>query len=114
MNSNAKTSVEIRKSAKGFPTTPAVIDVHEWRVLYKSLLKKFPKGKVPYKELGKVDDYYLTRAGGLELYKVKQGEASLTKTARAVKALEKWFELQDSARIKKRVANQGLVIPEKS
>jgi hypothetical protein len=109
MNGKCKTRVEIRNYSKAAESTPAVVDVHEWRILYAKLLLKFPKGKVPYKELGKKDSYYLTREGGLELYKVKQDLASLPKTARAVKALEKWFDTQSDEKVSKRLKRHKLI-----
>ncbi len=81
-------------STNGNGNVPAVLDVQEWRDNFQKLIVKFPHDKVLYRELSEIDNYYETRKGGLELYKVKQNLASITKTARAVKALEKWLNTQ--------------------
>lgn len=106
MNNENKTSVEIRNLMR---INTQFFEKEKWQALYKELLSKTDEDFVAYKELGKVDTYYLTRKGGQELYKVKQGAASLPKIIRAVQTLEKYLKKSEAK--KKRLKRQKLVLP---
>jgi hypothetical protein len=95
----------------GKMNTPKVMDTEDWRVCFKRLLKKFPKSKTLYRELSTVDDLYQTAEGKQELDNVKYDRAGFGKTVRAVKTLEKWFELQKGSKIQKIIKRHKLTVP---
>lgn len=92
----------------GLKNIPAVMQTEDWRGLFQSALDNFPKDKVLYRELSVVDSYYETAEGKQELDNVRYNKAGLSKTARAVKTLEKYLKNKSKSRLKR----QKLVIPE--
>ena len=98
----------------GLKNIPVVMQTEDWRKLFQTALDSFPEDKVLYRELSSIDPFYDTAEGKQELDNVRYNKAGITKTARAVKTLEKWFDLQKSSNVSKIIKRQKLHVPQKS